>query len=187
MIKYLLLSFLALTAYGDTDPVVKWPTYEVSTGLFSPPTNPTDMCTIRGSATKTVYVKRVEVSATQTTAGVNTIYLVKRSSDNDGGGINLLTEIALDSNSAAAAASTLFYSSNPVLGTSTGTLRSAHMFTPASGTASAPSLVLWDFKEDGSDQPIVLRGAGELLAVYFNLIGAPAGFSINCNFHWYER
>ena len=72
----------ALTTLGNlkvalSETTVTKTSYSAATGAFTPPATPTDMFTITGSATRTIRVISIELSSTQTTAGVNTFFLVK--------------------------------------------------------------------------------------------------------------
>jgi hypothetical protein len=61
------------------------PTYSISGVSLTPPTAPTDMAIIYGSATKTIRIRRITVSGLATTAGSMDVSLVKRTAQNVGG------------------------------------------------------------------------------------------------------
>lgn len=163
------------------------PSYSAVNAAYTPPATPTDMVTIVGSATKTVAVLRVEFAATQTTAAVNTIHLVKRSAANTAGTTVAATRVPYDANDSAPTATVQHYTVNAtVLGAAVGTVRTARVYTPAPATAtfSTPTHV-WDF-ETGLQKPIILRGVAQSLAVNFNGAALPAGLSVTCTIVWQE-
>lgn len=188
-----LLAFLALNTAWAADPFdrvgpIHEATYSAGSTAVVPPATPTDICTITGSATKTVKVTRVEVSSTQTTAGINSWFLVKRSAANTGGTASgTFTRVPHDSAQGAATATTLAYTANPAgLGALVGIVRVAHLLSPAPGGTTAPNQ-LWNFDGgDWFDKPIFLRGITEVLAINFNGAALPTGLSVNCNFQWVE-
>jgi hypothetical protein len=161
------------------------PTYSASIVSLTPPATPTDMVVISGSATKTIRVTKVELSATQTLSGTNNFFIVLRSAADSGGTSSTLTNIAHDSNNAAATSVVKSYTANPSLGAAVGTLRAIKMFTPAPGTLTTP--YIFDFTNDGIDQGIVLRGTAQQLSLNFNGAALPGGLSITCNIDWSEE
>lgn len=160
-------------------------TYSAVVNALTPPATPTDMVTITGSATKTIRIRRVELSTTQTTAGINTFFLVKRSTANSAGTSSSATAVPHDSNNAAATATVLSYTANPTLGTAVGNVRGTKLLTPAA-TSLAQAPYEWDF--DGPlGQSIVLSGTSQVLALNFNGAALPAGLSVNCTITWTEE
>lgn len=189
---FVLFAFLLPTLAWAADPFQKVApahesTYSAGSTAVVPPATPTDICTITGSANKTIKVTRVELSSTQTTVGINSWFLVKRSTADTGGTFaGTFTRVPHDSMQGAATATTLAYTANPTTGTLTGIIRVAHLLSPAPGGSTAPDNV-WNF--DGGDwfsKPIFLRGTGEVLAINFNGAALPTGLSVNCNFEWAE-
>lgn len=144
----------------------------------------TDVFAITGSAAKLVRVTRIEVSGTQTTAGIVSVLVTKRSTANSGGTSTAPAMVPHDSLNAAAVASVLLYSANPTIGTTVGVVRSDKLLLPApAGTSQAPPLV-FDFGTRNG-QAMVLR-VNQVLAVSFN--GATvAGGSLNFNVEWTEE
>lgn len=142
----------------------------------------TDIATITGSGTTTVFVTRVTVSGVQTTAGLNDVLLVKRSTADTGGTSSAGTAVPHDSSDAAASATVLAYTANPTLGTTVGAIR--RNYIPVAGTTSVVNpIVDYEFGERG--RPVILRGTGQVLAV--NLNGATlAGGTFDVNFEWFE-
>jgi hypothetical protein len=81
-------------------------TYSAAITNFSPGQNATDIFAIIGSATKTIKVTSINVSAIQTTAGDIDVRLIKRSSANTGGGALNITEVQNKYSSSTANATT---------------------------------------------------------------------------------
>jgi hypothetical protein len=165
------------------------PTYSASaTGLVAA-ASATDIFTLTGSGTKTIRIKRVSFSGTQTTANDLNALLIKRSTANTAGTSTDLTEVANDSNDAAATATALSYTANPTLGTTVGTVRAAKFQlsgdAPANNGQYAPYEKVWRFGEDGQEE-IVLRGTSQVLALNLNAVTI-AGSSLNIDIEWVEE
>jgi len=165
--------------------ITKW-SYAACVNSLTPPATPTDMATITGSATRTIKVTRVVFSSTQTTAGINTFFLVKRSTANSGGTSASVTAVPLDSTNPAATATVLSYTANPAaLGTAVGNVRASKLITPAPASLQNPEWI-WEF-DLLNTQPVTLRGTTQVLALNFNGAALPAGLNVNVAFHWTEE
>lgn len=143
----------------------------------------TDIFTLTGSATKIVRIKRIQVSATQTTGGTANIVALKRSAANTAGTSTTPTAVPLDSTFSAATAVVRAYTANPsALGALVGNLRTAKLAIP---TVTGSSVLLdWRFGDGVS--PIILRSAAELFAL--NLNGTTlAGSSFDIFIEWTEE
>jgi hypothetical protein len=161
--------------------------YGVSTQAFTPPATPTDVATIIGSATKTIRVTRLELSTTQTTAGVNTWFIIVRSAADTGGTSATPTIVPLDSNNAAVTSVVRSYTANPTgLGAAVGTLRATRILSDATGT-TAQTVYTFDFTNSGLSSGIVLRGVAQTLALNFGGAALPVGLSVSVNFEWSEE
>lgn len=161
--------------------------YSAAVNAITPPATPTDMVTIIGSATKTVRVLQIELFSTQTLAGTNTFFIVKRSAADTGGTSATPTIVPHDSGSAAATAVVRSYTANPAaLGAVVGTVQLARITTPAPAGAG-PEGYLFDFMKSGIDSGIVLRGVAETLALNFNGAALPGGLSITANVTFLEE
>jgi hypothetical protein len=160
--------------------------YSVGTGAFTPPATPTDVAIITGSATHTVYVTRIELSTTQTAAGVNNWFMIKRSTANTGGTSATPTLVPLDSNNPAATAVVRSYTANPTtLGTSVGNVRVTKVLSDSPTTAFPPPYV-FDFTNSGLCSGVVLRGVAQSLCLNFNGVALPGGLNVTVNFEWVE-
>lgn len=164
-------------------------TYEKSAATYSSSVNvaaaaaATDVAVLTGSASKTVYVTKVIISGIQTTAGLNEVLLVKRSTADTGGTSTAGTAVPHDSADAAATATLAAYTANPTaLGTSVGTLR--RNYQPIGGATSVVNpVVTYELGDKG--KPIVLRGIAQQLAV--NLNGATlTGGTFDVTYEWFE-
>ena len=162
-------------------------TYSAATGSFTPPATPTDMFIINGSATKTIKISQIIISTTQTTAGVNVFFVVKRSTANTGGTSVSETLVPYDSQDTAATGTAKHYTANPTVGTAVGTIRSPKLWSAdASGANSGMSIYTFDFQRL-NEQGMTLRGVAEGLAVNFNGAALPAGLSVNISVTWTEE
>ena len=142
-------------------------TYSAVGTAFTLAATATDAFTITGSGTKTIKVKRISISGTNT-GNTNALFLlVKRSTADTGGTSSTLTAVPSDSNNAAATASVKSYTANPTLGTTVGTVRGSYLFMPALASTNVVSRMDFDFTQEGA-QPLILRGTGEVLAVNMN-------------------
>lgn len=142
----------------------------------------TDIFTITGSATTTVFVTKVIISGIQTTAGLTDVQLIKRSTADTAGTSTAATAIPHDSSDAAATATCLAYTANPTTGTAVGTFRRGYV--PVAGATSVVNpLIVFDFGDKG--RPVVLRGIAQVLAV--NLGGATlTGGTFDIAIEWFE-
>jgi hypothetical protein len=161
--------------------------YKATITPVTPPATPTDIVNLCGSATKTVRIKKITLGATQTTQGINDWYLVKRSTANTGGTSTTITPVPLDSAFPASTTVLRRYTANPTLGTLVGNLSIENILSPvvAPGSSSATNYTphTWDFAND----PLVLHGTGECVAINLNGVALPAGLSVNTTFTFTEE
>ena len=168
-------------------------TYSASSGAFASALLATDIFTISGSATKTVKIQRIILTADQTTASVVVVNLVKRSALDTAGTSTTLTAVPYSSASAAATAVVKSYTANPTaLGASVGNVSSDKLvITNSTGgglaNQSAGGLRYeWSWGDGNQTQPIVLLTAAENLAI--NLGGVTVvGGSFNIVVEWTEE
>lgn len=163
-------------------------TYQASIVGLVPAASATDFFTIQGSATKIVTVVELSCSGTSTATGASDVLLVKRSAANTTGTSTAPTAIPVDSNNAAGTAAVKAYTANPgALGTAVGTLRSSKLALPAPGSAVANASIRWQFGDSPYEQPIVLRGVAQTLAINGNAVSFGAGTVLDCNVTWTEN
>lgn len=177
------LAGLARAAWADNHP-----TYSFSNASFTIPATPTDIITIDGSGSKTIAVVRAWISTLQTTAGVNSWFLAKRSTARTGGVQVAGTAVPHDSSDAAASATvghwtTLFTGGGSLVGNVWG----GRINSPAAATAGIGGFVghQIDFVRLFG-KPLMLRGTGESLAINFNGAALPTGMTCLGGFTWYE-
>ncbi len=160
-----------------------------------PASSATDIFTLTGSATKTIRITRIEITATTTSAtpAALDVLLLKRSTADTGGtSTGSPTPVPHDSADAAVSATVLAYTANPTTGALVGTaLRNAKFFqTLATYTATdfpAKDSLVWEFGNRPGAQAIVLRGVAEVLAINLNGVTATATASFNIAIEFTEE
>jgi hypothetical protein len=161
-------------------------TYSASSNTFTPYATPSDICVLGGIATKVIKVYHVRVFGTQTSAGVNGFFIIKRSTYNTGSQ-NSLTAVPHDSQTIAAGADIAQFTAAPTsLGTLVGVVRGADVFTPAPASTTSGGWYDFDFGPNTGVQPILLR-ANQMLAVNFGGAAVPSGLVMSCEFSWTEE
>lgn len=151
----------------------------------------TDFCTLTGSATKNVRVRRVIFSALSSTVQSDPIAVVKRSTANSGGTSVTMTAVPYDSTNSltnstsnAATAVARIYSVNPTLGTLVGLLSDPYYTFGNLTTGVGGGAFTFQFGALGS--PVVLRGVAQVLAVNLNSQTFISGQG-SCTFEWTEE
>lgn len=158
-------------------------TYSAAVVGLVPGATPQDIFTLTGSATRTIRINRVTVTATQTTASQVNVLLLRRSTANTAGTSTALTSVSHDSTNTAATATGLAYTVNPTAGTLVGNIRARKVFV---GTTTGNSDEMSSDFGTRNDQAIVLRGTSQVFAVNLNGI-AVAGGSFNIIVEWTEE
>ncbi len=171
-------------------------TYSASVSSFTPVASPTDFFNIFGSASKTIRITRIEISASTTSAtpAALDLSLNKRSTAGTAGSAVLtnLTGVPHDSTNAAvsAVASTVGTANYTTLGTLVGVVQARKLvatLTPLTATDFPITRPLvFDFT-NRNEQGIVLRGITEQLALGFGGASLPAGLSLDINITWTEE
>lgn len=178
---------------GVSAPSAQFATY-TATNVFTPAATPTDLVTITGSATKTVKVWSVRLTTTNTAAGSQELFLIKRSTVDTTGTPVAGAVFPVDSASAAVTATVNHYTANPgALGTAVGTVNRVRISSPAAVPAAfvtntdAGYELLPLIRNGVFLQPIVLRGIAEQLAVNFNGAALVAGQTHVYTIVWSEE
>jgi hypothetical protein len=144
----------------------------------------TDIATITGSASKTIYVKSIKVSGVATTSGRVKVLLMKRSTANADGTAVAQVVSAMDSGNATKVATVRAYTANPTTGTGI-TIGAKYVGFLSTTAAVVGDAVGWDFG-DMANQFVVLRGVAQTLAV--NLGGVTVtGGAANVEIEWMEK
>ncbi len=161
-------------------------TYSASVvGLVAPAT-PTDIFVITGSASKLIKISRIMFSGTQSTAAARDVLLILRSTDNTGGTATTRTATPHDSANLAATAVVRAYTANPsALGAAVGTIRATKIQLSDTTAKTPADTLIWEFNYL-IPQPIVLRGASQILAVNLNSITS-SGNSLDIVVEWTEE
>ena len=155
--------------------------YRYSGSAFSMVATPTAVIVIKGSATKTVAIKKICLSGAATAYGSMAFTAHRRSS---AGTLNTavltaVTAVKLDTNNAAATAtvSTVGTANYQTLGTDVGTVGAGRLSMTAIGsaaTSSAASPLCWDFSSP-LNQQLVLKGTSQYLTIEGNGAAIPSG------------
>lgn len=150
----------------------------------------TDIFTITGSATKTVYIHKITVSGTRTAHNHDVLILNKRSTVNTGGAFTTRTAVTYDSLNATATAVVRAYTANPTLGTLIGNLKSTNVSfpvkTPTNAQGNGGAVVPWVWESTKDGQPITLRGVSQQVGLNMNGVSA-AGSNFNITIEWSEE
>jgi predicted acetyltransferase len=162
-----------------------FPTYSGSTATFTPPATPTDLFYIGGAIGKLIKIWRIWISSTQTSTGINNLFLIKRSAANTAGTAVATTKVPLDSNDAAAAAVVQHYTANPTINGTVGNVWSGKITSPVATGLVQPVFTL-DFPAL-IGKPIFLRSAAEALAWNFGGADLPGGLTVQAGCIWTEE
>lgn len=158
------------------------PSYSATVAGAAPAASATDVCTLTGSATRTIRVRRIIYTGNVTTAVAEPISIVKRSTASTGGAGSVLAKASYDSaNPASTVALAEVWTTSPTVGTYVGTI--ADIVTPlAASPAITPAVT---FMYGTLAQPLVLRGVAQSLSV--NLSGVTHSGTFGCTFEWTEE
>lgn len=150
-------------------------------GFAAAATANTDIYRISGSATKTIYVKKIRISATATAVQGNQIAIIKRSTLNTAGVFVADVNVPYNSAGAASTATTGHYTTAPTLGTAVGEIRATKFLIPTA-VGLYNSEIIFEFTENRGN-PIMLNGINESLGILINVApGAGNNFLINIDF-----
>jgi hypothetical protein len=154
-----------------------------ASATVAPAASATDISVLPGVATAStsVLVTRIKVSCTQTTAGIITLNIIKRSTADTAGTSSAMTVVPDDSAQAGTPAAPLTYTANPTTGTAVGNVDTYKLGCLAPATAGANDVYILN----RTQKPIVLRGTAQQLAV--NLGGVTVtGGSFTVTYEWIE-
>lgn len=146
----------------------------------------TDIFTITGSATKTVKIRTVIISGTNTGNTNALVLMLKRSTANTLGTSTTLTNVPNDSNNAAGTATVRSYTVSPTLGTLVGNIEGELIFLPTLASSNSSSNENITYGDDGT-QPITLRGTSEVFAVNLNGVSLLGTTVMNISINWTEE
>jgi hypothetical protein len=176
-----------VNANGKSQPRNTAATYSVQINDVTPAATATDVLCVTGSASKTVKVSQVQITADATGAAVLDFYIYKRTAANTGGTATHPSVVMMDSSDAAASATVNLYSANPsALGTGV-LLAGDHYEIPAT-TGTAYYSVPWiEYFGRANDKQVVLHGAGEQVCFSLNGQTLPSGTSVYTRIVWTEE
>ncbi len=165
-------------------------TYSATVEGLVPAATPTDVFTITGSATKTVYIHKITVNGTRTAHAHDLVILNKRSTANTGGTSVVRTAVPHDSTNVAATATVRSYTANPTVGTLVGNIYSSRISfpvqTPANAQGNGGAVVPWVWDSGHDGQPIVLRGITQQVGINLNSVTITGGL-LNISIEWSEE
>lgn len=156
-----------------------------ATGALSPATNATEVCTLSGSASKTIRLRRIMLAAGATAVATDPIEITKRSSVNIAAGGVALSKVPYDSSFAAStvALAEAWPTTVTTLGTLVGVLADPLITYNNYTTGVGSGNLIMEFGRFGS--PVFLRGVSQYVSV--NMAGVvPAGVRLACTFEWTE-
>jgi len=177
---------VSIDQFGN--PLVNIPTYRAGVYDITPASPATDVFTITGSATKTIKITRLQVTADNSnSAGVIDFYCFFRTTANTGGTSTVLTGVPYDTTNPAPTAVVRAYSANPAtLGT--GTFMFGDHYALANASNSGIPVFPWieDFGIRNT-QPIILRGVNQSFCFSLNGDTVPSGTNIYVSIEWTEE
>lgn len=151
-------------------------TYTYAIPATAPYATPTDWIVIRGSASKTVKIWRVEISGAATAATEVIFTLNKHTVANTGGTSTTPTPMKHDSADGAATAVVLLYSVAPTIDASATIWKTVRMdlaVAPAA-TAASPDRYIYNYATEPYE-PLTLRGVAQEFAINFASAAVPSG------------
>ncbi len=162
---------------------------------FTPAATPTDLVTIFGSATKTCRIISFHITTTNTAAGSQTFFLIKRSTVNTTGTFVAGTAVPADASDGAATATVGHYTANPGgLGTAVGNVNIKRVASPVLVPATFAGIVQdagYDMLDNMAnsllDKPVVLSGVAQGLCLNFNGAALVAGQIHTYQIVWTEE
>lgn len=171
---------------ADNDPYRATYGYSV-VGYNSIATNPTDVFTITGSATKTVRIRQIQISGFAASATSAPLNIIRRSTLNTGGTSTTPTAGQRDTADDPATATMRFYSVNPAaLGTTSGTIDGGRLGLVAASGVSQIDRMNFQYGWLNEKAP-VLRGATDSLCLNFGGQPWPSGGTLDIAIWWTEE
>ena len=143
-----------------------------------------DVFCLAGSATKTVRLSRIHVSATASSAIVVNVSVIKRSTLDTGGTPVAETEVPLDSGNPAATATATGYTVSPTAGTAVGPIDARKVAIGVQGNTATVTEAFFTYGDAGQ-QSVELYGVNENVCVNVGAAGTGASWAIY--FEWTER
>jgi|SRR5581483_2350353 len=163
-------------------------TYTYAISATAPYATPQDWIVVRGSATKTIKIVRIEISGAATAATEVLFTFKKHTVANTGGTSTTPTPMQHDSNDAAASATVLLYSVAPTIDASATiwkTVRMTLAVAPAATTVN-PDRYVYNVGADPFE-PLTLHGVAQEFAMNFGGSAVPSGGVYDVAIVWTEQ
>lgn len=173
---------------ANGNPIQDISTYAVTIKDITPVATATDVLQIIGSATKTIAITNIRITADATAATELDFYIYKRTTANTGGTVTNPAVVKYDSLNPTQSATVNLYSANPsALGT--GVLVSASQFIvpPTATNGGIPIIPLLFSFGSQTSQCIILRGVNESLTISLNGQAISAGLGLYATIEWTEQ
>jgi hypothetical protein len=171
-------------AFFASFPASQVATYSASKVGLATVATPTDIAVLSGNATNTVVLTGVNLSCTQTTAGIIDVRLLLRTTADSGGtSTGSPASYSMDSNNSTAVSSVLTYTANPTVNDGTDrVIDSAKVGVMAAATAVPNDMYIW---RPTMGQTLVLRGTAQQAALNLNGVTLTGG-SCDIRYTWME-
>ena len=151
-----------MTSWSNT------PVWSYALQAYVPASQPTDVIVIRGSATKTLKIQSIIISAESNTASALSASIIRRTTAPTGGTSTTLIGTPHDISDGSASASVSFYTVNPTVGTvygaGNGFLGCQQLICGNNGAVQAIP-VKWNFGGEMDVKPIILRGINDYICI----------------------
>lgn len=149
-------------------------------------TTPTTVCSLSGSATKQVRVRRILFSGVASAQMSEPVSIIKRSTATTTGVSALVTAVPYDSANAAGTGVAEIYTTNP---TTAGTLvgQLADVLIAFANYTTGVVASAYEFKFGELGQSVILRGVAQTLEVHLNNVTFGTGARVLCTFEWTEE
>lgn len=156
------------------------PTYSATIAGQTAVASATDQCTLTGSASKTVKVRRIFFTNVPTVAASEPIAIIKRSTASTGAGSTIPTGAYDSANPTSTVGLAEFWTAAPTVGTQQSVVADLIYSFAVAGTNVVR---VFTFGELG--QPVVLRGVAQSVSV--NLNATTFTGTVGCTFEWTEQ
>lgn len=157
------------------------PTYSATVAGITAVASQTDQCSMTGSATKLVKVRRIIFANVPTTAVTEPITILKRSTASTGAGTAIPSGTYDSINAATTVALVETWTAAPTVGTLVSIVADLPFAFAIANTANQQAT----FTFGALGQPIVLRGVAEQVAI--NLSTTTFTGTVGCTFEWTEE
>ena len=158
-------------------------TYGAGVLGFTLAATPTDILTIRGSATKIIRIKSIIINGNSLSLAAYPVSLIRRSTVHTGGTPTVITAGNHDTADPAATAVVTYFTANPTVGTTVATLHVGRVIA-----ASASNLDRLTFQYSWqNDKAIVLNNANEFLAINMGGTALAGATTMDVDMLWTEE